>query len=170
MKSRGLIWLAFFCLALVACKKNKNCLVVPAEETQNGQNISQGAIRISCEVEPHYLMIDSLLTCELGLPIDSLFSDDWDAPCDMQMSTVDSSIADVEVRYLQSSLEVTLLNPDLSGESLLSTLNGDSIVSGNYPYYGAYRVIRGSQTIDLFMLNRWIGGCFHDELIWRLSE
>ena len=156
--------LLFIC---ISCNKDNLANCDGQIIDNGGLSQSQGAVSISCEVEPHFLNLDSLFECDVPLGIDSIFSTNWIARCTMTENAVDSVNAHIKLTYLNNQLEIDLLDASLIGEETEMIIAGDTVQAGVYPYYGAYRIERNGEAIEILMLNRYIGGCFHDELIWR---
>ena len=138
------------------------------------QVTAQGNIYNHCDIEPFYLLLDTVMTYTSPLPIDSLFSPNWLGYIDNAVNLMhdvyqDSTNADFKIKYLiNSQLEYEILNPSLSIEPI--TLTFDTLNTDTYPFYGAIKIYRDDQEITLIVLNRYVGGCFHDEFIWQLSE
>jgi hypothetical protein len=157
-------------LSCLSCSKSKDWVNEPAQK----QVVAQGNIYNHCEVEPFYLLLDTMMTYTSTLPIDSLHSPNWLGYIHNVLNLMhevyrDSANADIKIIYLQNSrLEYEILNAALTVEPVTLIVAGDT--TDRYPYYGAIKIHRANQEILLFMLNRYIGGCLHDELIWQLSE
>ena len=155
---------------LQACKKD----VLNDGPPPLKQVINQGNIYNHCEPDPFFLILDTMMQYTSALPIDSMFSPNWlgyidNAEHQMYEVYQDSTIADFKLTYLQNGvLEYEVLNPSISINPVV--LDIDSMSTDEPPFYGAIKIHRGNQEILIMMVNRYIGGCLHDELVWQLSE
>lgn len=152
----------------LSCDKENECSEVsPVYEP----SVSTGSSYISCETGPFYISLSDLDSCNTVFGLDSLFADAWEPGCSMSSLMGDSSLADIQVTYLTEGVlsvqgqseSLEILPFELVIESELVNLNA-------YPYYGALRFEFEARIYSFVMLNRYIGGCFHDELIWEISE
>ncbi|NND95449.1 MAG: hypothetical protein HKN45_11335 [Flavobacteriales bacterium] len=130
-----------------------------------------GSAYIGCEMEPFFILISDLSDCVTFLPLDSINSADWSFGCEMNQLETDSSSADLRISYLQSgTLEILLLDSSLLIDNWVPEISGEEIAVHEHPFYGAFTIQAENMSIDILLLNRYIGGCFHDELIWRIGQ
>jgi len=140
-------------------------------ESQAKQVIGQGSAYIHCELEPFYISFDSIADCSTEFVLDSIFSTQWIRGCSMDTLNIDSIHADIEVFYLtDGEFVINPLNPNLEIAAWSPSVNGELVDLDQYPYYGAFTVNSAGRSFNLLLLNRYIGGCFHDELIWQVLE
>ena len=151
------------------CEKNNEEEVLMPSENEP-ELLGQGSAYIGCEVEPFYVDLSTLSVCSTDLPVDSFLSATWQFGCTMNLLTVDSMQADFQFSYLQpDSLSVAPYDTDITLSQQEFIVNGESLVLNEYPYYGSFTVIRGDTNFQFLLMNRYIGGCFHDELIWKIT-
>lgn len=136
---------------------------------EESYDVTYGSSYIGCEVGPFFINIEDMMDCTISLPMDSIYSSSWTPGCQMSQLQTDSSNSDFVFEYLDSGVfEIEVLNSDYSTSTWPFILEGELIDTSEYPYYGSLRVSKEGVDIQMVLMNRYIGGCFHDELIWRI--
>ena len=168
-----LLWL--FCLA---CTKDvtKIGATLPVELPQ----VRSGYLYISCEHPPYYINIDSLyqLCSENGVLPDTFPQDfrqlfeEPDPAClqylrkhlDQQQNHT------IQLTYTDQTIDIQspLLNIDF--EQMPINIAGSTYQAGQYPYLGGYRVTSDSIQGRFQVVNQYIGGCYHNLVVWELSS
>ena len=152
----------------LSCNKEEDCSSsVPINEPI----VSAGSSYIGCEAGAFFISLGDVDSCSTVFGFDSLFAESWEPGCNMSDLMGDSSLADIQVTYLADGvldIQGQSLSLDISPFDLV--IGGESVDLTSYPYYGALRFEYEARTYSFVMLNRYIGGCFHDELIWEITE
>ena len=152
----------------VSCDKEEDCI----SSVSLSQNVvATGSSYVSCESEPFFIALADLDSCSTAFGFDRLYAASWEPGCNMSILMGDSSLADIRVTYLNDGVL------DIQGQSLAIEvtpfdliIGGESVDLASYPYYGALRFEYDARIYSFVMLNRYIGGCFHDELLWEITE
>ena len=161
--SRLLLTSLIISIGLLACKDKE---LPPVPEVRY-----EGAVYIGCDIGPYQLNIDSLITHCTG-------EIDRDQPADSiqtaciydELSPVLSASFDVEMvrgNYL-NQMELGSVNGDPEISEIPLVLGGQEYAWNEYPYYSGYELKWADRTLRLQALNKWVGGCFHDLILWEV--
>ncbi len=89
----------------------------------------------------------------------------------MNEQKCDSLIVDFQATYLeQAELYLQGLSSKFIGQTFDLISSSDTIGLNSYPLHGPIKWEFEGGTHSFEILNPYIGGCFHDELIWEKSK
>ena len=131
----------------------------------------EGVIYIGCDIGPYGLNMDSLIHMCTSIV-------NRDQPADsLEMGCIYDEIGsglsvdfDVELRrgdYL-NIIEMSSVKGDPEIIEIPLTLAGQEFQWGEFPYYSGYQLEWDMVTLKVQALNKWVGGCFHDLIIWEV--
>ncbi len=146
------------------------------EETEPTAQVYHGSVYIQCDPRPeYYFSLDSLIancsstdSFEVALP--ALQTCLYDSN-----STLAGSPTDYDFRVYQNLQDAGIKNLSMADSSIqvvpISSIVLDANVfnAGTHPFYGGYRASWDDQTLDVYIFNRYVGGCLHDEVVWHLE-
>lgn len=168
MKFTRLLIILSLAIALISCSRTE----VMDSGCEIGVTVSQyGSAYIGCEAEPFFIHLDSLSSCVTALSWDSVYSENWMPGCSMENLSSDSTTAQLKLTYLHSGMmEWHPMEEGMVISEAELVLANDTVDSGVPPFYGCYEIQYEGRSYLTFIMNRYIGGCFHDELFWQISD
>ncbi len=170
-------WL--FGLALICSACDKDADLNP--ESINTVNPSHGYIYIGCQTPPYYLKLDSIKTyCDLGgalpdtLPVFTLgvgMTTDTVCANFLDEGYADANDYDVQINYDSTSVDIQHNISDAVTEPIPeANIGGDIYQAGEYPYLGGIRISTNSTEATIQVVNVYVGGCFHNMIIWSSED
>ncbi len=170
-------------LSCVTCTKNDMPEDSSSQENLPPNTIYSGSVYFACEYGPYTFLIDSLISnCsqEFGI-MDSLSNihiaknDTIHARCnyDMNFNQLTSSNWDFQVSRTEDGLAFNtewpnsnpLINP------LTATVDDSLLQANSYPFYNGHTItLSDEKELRLLFFNTYIGGCFHDLMVWELES
>ena len=143
------------------------CDKAPVPPATSGSDYS-GVAYIGCALSPYAFNIDSLiLHCQsafdLTQEIDSIIPG-----CSLDAhGEILGAMPDVVLSRTAFGMDLT----SVSGDPIITLVNidlmGSELVAEDYPYLGGYRIEWTDRLIEIRVVNKWIGGCFHDLVLWN---
>lgn len=148
----------------------------------NETELHAGSVYFACDFGPYSFSLDSLLeNCsqEGGL-IDSLTSD-YIIANNMTTSTCtydgnDSLAAEIwDFKITRTgngnTFEIEWQNENPISNPILASIDGNIHAEQEYPFYnGIELTLDENKKLSLLFFNVYIGGCFHDLMVWQLEE
>ncbi len=146
------------------------------ESVTTGQ-IYHGAVYIQCEVGPeYYFSLDSLVancssadSFEVALPaVQTCFYDN--------NPSLAASPTDYDFLIFRDPNDWQIMNLVMADSTAqvdwipFVVIDGDIVNAQNHPLYNAYRVSWTDKILHLYIFNRYLGGCLHDEVVWHLEQ
>jgi len=154
---------------LLACDKETQGYSI-LSVTESPTMVS-GSAYIQCETGPFYISHAFLDSCTTSLGFDSILSTGWGPGCSMSSIMVDTLASDFRFTYLsEGELVIEGTAQELEPTPFELIIGNDTMDTGMYPFYGALKYELNGLTYSFVLLNRYIGGCFHDELIWEIRS
>jgi len=151
-------------------------LTCDLEEPQPNAQIYHGGVYIQCDVGPnYYFALDSLIancanadSFEVALPaLQTCFYDNNPA------LSADSTVYDFVVSRSLSDWQVmdfAVADSSVQVDAIpFIVIDNDVLSPGSLPFYGAYRATWPGKVLNVYILNRYQGGCLHDEVVWHLE-
>ena len=167
-------------ILLIAC--NKETAQKIEDETMESTEQFHGYIFIGCENPPYHLKLDSLIAncSELGILPDSII---WTLPVQTTVIGEFSNACGIDnnkgvfgdennydIRVMHEGYTISLESP-ISGvtiEDIPIELDSITYEAGEHPYLGGYRVMEDEWELTIQAVNYYIGGCYHNLLIWEI--
>lgn len=145
--------------------------------------VVSGSVYFACDYGPYQFSIDSLLLhcAQEGSIMDSLglgsltLQDSSFVYCtyDYQFSEL-SDTSNYDFKITRDSLTGQIFELDWTGEqAIIATMDtieieGTEYVGLQYPFYNGHIIcLESGPTLELFFFNVYIGGCFHDLMIYE---
>jgi hypothetical protein len=133
--------------------------------------LTKGSAYIQCEIGPFFISHARLDSCATNFGFDSLMTEVWEPGCSMSELMQDSLGSDFRLTYLnEGELVIEGTGQELDSNPFELVISSDTLDVGEYPFYGALKYELNGLTYSFVLLNRYIGGCFHDELIWEIRS
>jgi|GEM_PF-4034125 len=167
MNSRSSLYIVVW-LTLLACQSGDEMVETP--KSPMAMESTRGSVYIGCEMAPYHIVLDSMMQCTSAMPLDSLLASSWMPPCQMSDLSIAEELADLSVWRNETGLELTVSDSTFDLEPMSLSMVMDSLSLVGSIYYGAYELSRETEVIQLVLFNRYIGGCFHDEIVWQRIE
>ncbi len=166
---KNILIVIFGILSMLACdKETQGYSVPPGSEPPT---LVTGSVYIQCEMGPFYISHARLDSCATSFGFDSIMTAGWEPGCSMTDLMGDSLVSGFRLSYLsEGELDIEGLTEDFNLTPFELVIDSDTVDVGSYPFYGALRYELNGLTYSFVLLNRYIGGCFHDELIWEIRS
>jgi len=151
-------------LSIFACSKTE-----PVIE----KNYYSGYAYIGCDIGPYYVHSDSLITnCsenqELppSINLDSLDFNDWCNYDDSNGNLGNANSFEFELRRDNQSI---INIAEVQSGSINLNIDGEILSPGEGPYYSGFYAEYENKFVNIYLVNKIIGGCFHDIIIWEIT-
>ncbi len=146
------------------------------EDPSPNAQIYHGGVYIQCDLGPnYYFSLDSLIancvstdSFEVALPaIQTCYYDGNPTLSDDSTNydfLVSRNLSDWQVMgfaVADSTVQVDIIP--------FIVVDNEVLAPGNLPFYGAYRATWPDKVLHVYLLNRYQGGCLHDEVVWHLE-
>lgn len=148
------------------------------------QLTKNGAVYFQCDFGPYEFTLDSLLNngnfngnlqdsafhLQYGINPNGSFAVYYDAD-KSKMVDLDS----IDLIFTRSANNPQQFEIEhFMGYSVLDTIDyiafNDTLNANQYPFYNAYKLSNCSFELELYFFNKYVGGCFHDEMVWFYYE
>lgn len=147
------------------CKPTDIILDQPIAEL----NFQSGYVYIACDGGPYYFHLDSLMaTCSLNEALPEKLTTPFQETC--LYDNNEGKLGDKNnhnIMFSRDSLALAFTNYQI--EEIPITLDGAQLNKGEYPYYQGYKVSLEEKTLNIYLVNKYIGGCFHEMVIWQVA-
>ena len=132
-----------------------------------------GYIYMACDFGPYYLYLDLLINnCSVGQELsDSLSLEDIGQENSCIYDGNEAIIGSLELHNIVFEREqITVNSEDYVISEIDLVLDGVQLKKGEYPYYHGFNIIFNNREVNIYMINKFIGGCFHDMILWEVFE
>jgi len=149
-------------------------------DTTNFALSKNGTVYFQCDFGPYDFTIDSLLTN--GNFAGNLKDTAFHLQSGIQPNIVFGKHYDYEKEILQNlnALDFTVTRTGTSYQYFESSTNfsydtilpvdyifgNDTLIENEYPYYNGVLIKTNLFDLELLFFNKYVGGCYHDEMVW----
>lgn len=151
------------------------------EPTENNTVLHSGAVYFACDFGPYSFSLDSLLAncSQVGGQIDSLTLDYITNDSTHVRCTYDGNESlvaeDWDFKITRTSsgttFEIEWQDNSFNTASILPNIDGNIHMEQEYPFYNGMEIaLDDDRKLSLLFFNAYIGGCFHDLMVWELAE
>ncbi len=178
MISKSIYFFFISCL-FITCSKKATQPAKPVEETFLAEHF-HGYLLIGCETPPYHLNLDSLIKncASPGILPDSFplplmqNADDFTNACGFDNNKDKFGAADnfdIKILHQENTINLESLIPNATSQSIPIEFSGTEYNAGEYPYLGGYQLTTSELELTIQVINEYIGGCFHNAVIWQLT-
>ena len=170
------LFILFIIINSFACSSDE---LIQTNETE----LHSGSVYFACDFGPYSFSLDSLLAncSQEGGLIDSLTSDyiiENDSTvirCTYDGNPSLAAAADWGFKITRTitgnTFEIEWQNDDFNSNPINATIDGNIHTEQEYPFYNGLEIeLNENKKLSLLFFNIYIGGCFHDLMVWELEE
>jgi hypothetical protein len=125
---------------------------------------------MACDFGPYYLKFDLLVqNCSVPNELsDSLMKENIGLDNSCVYDDNSELIGSPEIHDIIFEREqITVNATDFELTEIDLFLDGQLLTKGEYPFYLGYNIIFPDTEINVYMINKFVGGCFHDMIMWE---
>ena len=165
-------------MGLYACSHDVISTIQPVGESRSES--FHGYLYIGCSNPPYHLNLDSLIiNCATpGLLPDTL-PDLWTGAnniehfCSYDLNRErfgNASGHDYRIEYLSYTVGIMATDLATVAEEIPLNFEGNLLSAGEHPYLGGRIFTSADHEAQLQVVNAYIGGCFHNVVVWQVQR
>ena len=164
----------FALLFIVACHRDLSEALTP--EPMLTKQIHHGSTYIACAAPPYYFQLDSLLAhCSTEGSLPPITMESIAAQVSVSATcfydNLQQNLGTVDHHNFAVTLDTAMVQLyDMSSatiESLDIEIDGVVYSEGQHPYWGGRRFSNQDMEVSVYVVNAYVGGCFHNVLWWE---
>lgn len=173
------LFILFIVINHIACSS-----IDTIEETieNNTTELHSGSVYFACDFGPYSFSLDSLLAncSQEGSLIDSITSDYISninfnsAPCTYDGNpSLANENWDFKIARdgTGNTFGIEWQSNNFNTNPTNASIDGNIHEEQEYPFYNGMEIeLEGNRKLSLLFFNVYIGGCFHDLMVWELEE